>query len=1077
MGLVRPKTKFRAFFSLVTRKYVMAEPNKPVSSFGFRPEYSVLGFTSLSPWNGKNLVNDSPILYDANTGGFKAGAPGSINGGDVLGPNSATDRAVPVFNLGTGKLLKNSGVTISDSNEVFGVSSLSMAGSAEGLLTVRPAEYTQSHTLVMPYDQGAPGTVLTNDGTGMLQWSSVSGNVIGPPSSTNNAVPRFDGTYLKDSGVIIDDDNAVSGIKSLSVTSISGSRVTIEAGAIVDYGIKMPVSQGGNGTALVNNGSGTLSWVNMGTVTGPSAGSTDNAVARFDLVSGKLLQDSNVTISDNGDIAGVGSLAINGATSGRLTLQAAAVTSDHSLTLPPNQGAADTVLSNDGSGVLAWTVPADVFGPASATDKALARFDLVSGKLIQNSVATLSDAGDLTGIANITVAGKVTGLLPPTGASDAVNKSYVDAAVSGLKYKAPVVAASTADVPLLSGLLTIDAVPLNATDRVLLKNQNTGTENGIYVAAAGAWSRAADLAAGASAKNAAVTVISGTDNGKKSFVCTNTAGSDVVGTDALTFVLFQANADGDVVGPGAAVDNSIARFDTTTGKLIQSSGVTISDTADIAGAKTIALSGSGSGVLTVQAAAITSSHALTMPAVQGVANSFLRNNGTGSLSWASVGNVSGPSSSTPNGIARYDLGSGKIIKNSGVTISDSGDVAGVWSLGMTGSSANTLTLTPSPSTTNYALTFPPGQGSADSYLKNDGNGGLSWAEVSLSTLGAGDVLGPTSSTTDSIAIFNSETGKLLKGSNVTITSDEFNSTILNMNGGRIENLRMLKFNPNGRTVALQASPNTSQNYGLTLPPAIGRPGQFLATSGFGLLTWSETMGIKDLKQWPLEGTFEYSPSPGTSRAVVYVTGGGAAGAGTNSFTGSHGAGSGGGGGGTAIAYLDIAPVGGLEGSGTGTVGAGGLGAPGGPGGNGEQSTFSFTSGSGVTVTITASGGAAAASASSITNPFLRLNQGGNGGLIPYPEEFVPLLLAFLKVDGGQGGQGMAIGYQVVSAGAGGSSFWGAGGAATTINGAVQNSHGTTATNFGAGGSGAVMTNSGSMSGGNGKHGVIVIYEY
>jgi len=44
---------------------------------------------------------------------------------------------------------------------------------------------------------------------------------------------------------------------------------------------------------------------------------------------------------------------------------------------------------------------------------------------------------------------------------------------------------------------------------------------------------------------------------------------------------------GDVVGPASATDNAIARFDTTTGKLIQNSVVTVSDTGGIAGATTI----------------------------------------------------------------------------------------------------------------------------------------------------------------------------------------------------------------------------------------------------------------------------------------------------------------------------------------------------------------------------------------------------------------------------------------------------------------------------------------------------------
>ena len=50
----------------------------------------------------------------------------------------------------------------------------------------------------------------------------------------------------------------------------------------------------------------------------------------------------------------------------------------------------------------------DVVGPASATDNALTRFDATTGKLIQNSVGILSDAGVLTGLTGITSSGSIT---------------------------------------------------------------------------------------------------------------------------------------------------------------------------------------------------------------------------------------------------------------------------------------------------------------------------------------------------------------------------------------------------------------------------------------------------------------------------------------------------------------------------------------------------------------------------------------------------------------------------------------------------------------------------------------------
>jgi len=90
---------------------------------------------------------------------------------------------------------------------------------------------------------------------------------------------------------------------------------------------------------------------------------------------------------------------------------------------------------------------------------------------------------------------KIISLADPTNATDATNKQYVDAvAVGGVPHPA-VAAASTANLTL-SGEQTIDGVATSAS-RVLAKNQTAGAENGIYVTAAGAWTRATDADTGA----------------------------------------------------------------------------------------------------------------------------------------------------------------------------------------------------------------------------------------------------------------------------------------------------------------------------------------------------------------------------------------------------------------------------------------------------------------------------------------------------------------------------------------------------------------------------------------------------
>ena len=84
----------------------------------------------------------------------------------------------------------------------------------------------------------------------------------------------------------------------------------------------------------------------------------------------------------------------------------------------------------------------------------------------------------------------------PTDAAHIATKGYVDAARQGLDVKQSVRVATTAPILLASGLEAgdiIDGVTLVAGDRVLVKDQSTATENGIYVAvASGAASRSSD---------------------------------------------------------------------------------------------------------------------------------------------------------------------------------------------------------------------------------------------------------------------------------------------------------------------------------------------------------------------------------------------------------------------------------------------------------------------------------------------------------------------------------------------------------------------------------------------------------
>lgn len=149
---------------------------------------------------------------------------------------------------------------------------------------------------------------------------------------------------------------------------------------------------------------------------------------------------------------------------------------------------------------------------------------------------------------------KITGLADPTDAQDAATKAYVDAARSGLDVKQSVRAATTENVTL-SGTQTIDGVSLIATNRVLVKNQSTASENGIWVVNSSTWSRATDADSDAEVTSGLFTFVEeGTDNGNSGFVLT-TDNPITVGTTGLTFAQF-SGAGQITAGSGLAKDGN-----------------------------------------------------------------------------------------------------------------------------------------------------------------------------------------------------------------------------------------------------------------------------------------------------------------------------------------------------------------------------------------------------------------------------------------------------------------------------------------------------------------------------------------
>ena len=137
---------------------------------------------------------------------------------------------------------------------------------------------------------------------------------------------------------------------------------------------------------------------------------------------------------------------------------------------------------------------------------------------------------------------KITNLATPTASTDAASKSYVDNVSQGLDVKDSVKVATTANGTLASAFAngqTVDGITLATNDRIMLKDQSTQTENGIYVVnASGAPTRADDFAAGSGVAGAFAFVEQGTTNADSGFVVSSNKGSDIVGTNNIVFAQF-----------------------------------------------------------------------------------------------------------------------------------------------------------------------------------------------------------------------------------------------------------------------------------------------------------------------------------------------------------------------------------------------------------------------------------------------------------------------------------------------------------------------------------------------------------
>lgn len=227
----------------------------------------------------------------------------------------------------------------------------------------------------------------------------------------------------------------------------------------------------------------------------------------------------------------------------------------------------------------------DVVGPASSTDNAIARFDGTTGKLIQNSGVTIDDNGKLTGVAS--AAGYSSVNLPPGTAPSSPSDGDLWFTTTGffMRYGGnPAMQVERVGHvhpanDITSGTLAAGRMPALTGD----VTTTVGTVATTIANDAVTNAKLANMAANSIKLNntgAAADPIDGTVAQLNAMINSTVAPTFANVSGKPTTISGYGITDG-VVGPASATDNAIARFDLTTGKLIQNSGAIIDDNGKI----------------------------------------------------------------------------------------------------------------------------------------------------------------------------------------------------------------------------------------------------------------------------------------------------------------------------------------------------------------------------------------------------------------------------------------------------------------------------------------------------------------
>ena len=398
--------------------------------------------------------------------------------------------------------------------------------------------------LKYPQADGSADQFLQTDGSGQLSFATVT-----------SSFTLSDGSNT---------DTFNTG-ETLTFTAGEGTDITVSNNTVTIAG---ELASGSNaGVASFSTDDFAVSGA--GAVTVKASGITNTQLAGS--IANSKLSNSSITVSDGSNSTATalgGTITFSGTSN---EVEVAESSGTVTVGLPSTVSGLTTVSATNLTGTLSTAAQGNVTSLGTLTSLSVDNITIDA-----NTIST-TGGGDLVldpqGSNDIDAnSHKIVNVTDPTAAQDAATKAYVDAVKTGLDIKDSVKVATTANGTLSSAFAnnsTVDGITLATGDRILIKNQSTGSENGIYtVNASGAPTRATDFDQNAEVTGGAfVFVEQGTANGDNGYVVTNN-GTVNVGTDAIAFTQFsgagQITAGNGLTKGTGATQNTINAVGSTT---------------------------------------------------------------------------------------------------------------------------------------------------------------------------------------------------------------------------------------------------------------------------------------------------------------------------------------------------------------------------------------------------------------------------------------------------------------------------------------------------------------------------------